>query len=992
MGWSTSSTGSTEYQPGAAYSGNSNLTLYAVWKQDEVQTYTVSYNANEGTNAPSAQTKYHGQNLTLSNTSPTRDGYSFLGWSTSSGGSVEYHPGDTYSENRALTLYAVWQKSNSPSFIFVSFDANGGTVSLSTPNFVALTGRAYGDLPTPTRDGYTFDGWYTSLTGGTKVTASTTVPYSGGEHLYAHWTKQESSNPVDSNAPQIAIENQSVSPGSTFTVPIRLKNNPGISSFELQVDYDANVLELVDKAEGDFSGVTFGDTLKVKPYPMVWSGGTQDNTGSVAGTLTFKVKDNTAKSTRIQISYGEEPPYNTSDKQVSFELVSGTITIESVMHGDANGDGRVTARDATRITQYVAKWDVEIVKAAADVNGDGKITARDATRILQYVAKWDVTLQGETAELQSLAEPSIVSLLAPEGQKIVIEDKTVNPSDEFDVSVKLESNPGISSFELLVEYDADKLELVDKAEGDFSGVTFGNALDVRPYPMVWSGGTQNNTGSIAGTLKFKVKDGASGTTQINISYGEEPPYNTSDQEVQFELINGTVTIKSDEPPVTKRTVIWLNGDGTELERKDYNEGEAEPTTDKTPTKAEDANYIYTFSGWDSGTTEGTVKTYTPNFNREEKQKTVYTVIWLNGDGTELERKDYNEGEAEPTTDKTPTKAEDANYIYTFSGWDSGITEGTVKTYTPNFNREEKQKTVYTVIWLNADGTELDRKEYDEGEAEPTTNKTPTKAEDANYTYAFSGWDSGTIAGTVKTYTPNFDREEKQKTEGQKIVIEDKTVNLGDEFDVSVKFENNPGISSFELLVDYDADKLELVDKAEGDFSGVTFGNALDVRPYPMVWSGGTQNNTGSVAGTLKFKVKNDASETTRINISYGEEPPYNTSEQEVQFELINGTVTIKSDEPPITEYTVIWLNGDGSELDRKTYQQGQSEPATDKTPTKAEDANYTYTFFGWDSGTTSGTVKTYTPNFNREEKQQAPYTVIWLNVMSLTLGERCGIL
>ena len=250
--------------------------------------------------------------------------------------------------------------------------------------------------------------------------------------------------------------------------------------------------------------------------------------------------------------------------------------------------------------------------------------------------------------------------------------------------MKFENNPGISSFELLVDYDADKLELVDKAEGDFSGVTFGNALDVRPYPMVWSGGTQNNIGSVAGTLKFKVKNDASETARINISYGEEPPYNTSEQEVQFELINGTVTIKSDEPPITEYTVIWLNGDGSELDRKTYQQGQNEPTTDKTPTKAEDANYTYTFSGWDSGTTSGTVKTYTPNFNREEKQQAAYTVIWLNGDGSELDRKTYQQGQNEPATDKTPTKAEDANYTYTFSGWNAGIVSGTTKTYTPIF--------------------------------------------------------------------------------------------------------------------------------------------------------------------------------------------------------------------------------------------------------------------------------------------------------------------
>ena len=108
LGWATSSTAtSASYQPGATYSANANLTLYAVWKAN---TYTVSYNANGGTGAPSNQTKTADVNLTLSSTKPTRTNYTFLGWATSSTAtSASYQPGATYSANANLTLYAVWQ-------------------------------------------------------------------------------------------------------------------------------------------------------------------------------------------------------------------------------------------------------------------------------------------------------------------------------------------------------------------------------------------------------------------------------------------------------------------------------------------------------------------------------------------------------------------------------------------------------------------------------------------------------------------------------------------------------------------------------------------------------------------------------------------------------------------------------------------------------------------------------------------------------------------
>ena len=45
--------------------------------------YTIKYNANGGSGAPSSQSKWHGTNITLSNTTPTRSGYTFKGWGTS---------------------------------------------------------------------------------------------------------------------------------------------------------------------------------------------------------------------------------------------------------------------------------------------------------------------------------------------------------------------------------------------------------------------------------------------------------------------------------------------------------------------------------------------------------------------------------------------------------------------------------------------------------------------------------------------------------------------------------------------------------------------------------------------------------------------------------------------------------------------------------------------------------------------------------------------
>lgn len=75
--------------------------------------YAISYNANGGTGAPSSQSIYANVSYTLSSTRPTRTGYTFLGWSTSSTATTaSYQPGQSVTPNGNLPLYAVWQKNS----------------------------------------------------------------------------------------------------------------------------------------------------------------------------------------------------------------------------------------------------------------------------------------------------------------------------------------------------------------------------------------------------------------------------------------------------------------------------------------------------------------------------------------------------------------------------------------------------------------------------------------------------------------------------------------------------------------------------------------------------------------------------------------------------------------------------------------------------------------------------------------------------------------
>ena len=185
-GWGTSSSTSyVSYKPGATFYTNANMTLYAIWS---AKTYTISYNANGGSGAPGSQTKTHGIKMLLSKVEPTRSGYTFLGWATSSSAtSASYQPGEWYYANANRTFYAVWQK-NAPTSYTVSYDANGGS---GAPSSQTKTKDATLTLSStkPTRSGYTFLGWATSA-GATSASYQPGGSYTANASvtLYAVWS------------------------------------------------------------------------------------------------------------------------------------------------------------------------------------------------------------------------------------------------------------------------------------------------------------------------------------------------------------------------------------------------------------------------------------------------------------------------------------------------------------------------------------------------------------------------------------------------------------------------------------------------------------------------------------------------------------------------------------------------------------------------------------------------------------------------------------
>lgn len=170
----------------------------------DTPTYKIIYDANGGINEPPQETKTENITLTLSLQSPTREGYTFMGWSTKRESTLaEYKPGSEFTSDENTTLYAVWIKGEKT--YNVLYSANGGTGAPPAEFNVKETYTI--SLQTPRKDGYGFDGW-------SKNPKATSAEYRPGDvisidsdiELYAVWI---------SNAQTVAI---TVSPEDAGTV------------------------------------------------------------------------------------------------------------------------------------------------------------------------------------------------------------------------------------------------------------------------------------------------------------------------------------------------------------------------------------------------------------------------------------------------------------------------------------------------------------------------------------------------------------------------------------------------------------------------------------------------------------------------------------------------------------------------------------------------------------------------------------------------------
>jgi uncharacterized repeat protein (TIGR02543 family) len=185
LGWySLSSGGSKIVAADGTFSPTSSRTLYGQWA---LIPYTVTWDAttNGGTAISPVSQDIAPTQSTTTPTPANRTGYTFNGWfdAATNGNSIVLG-GVSYTPTASITLFAQWVGQQYT--VTWNSTANGGVANTPATSSFTVGGVSL-NIPTPpARTGYSFNGWFTSQTGGSKISGTTFQP-SATETLYAQW-------------------------------------------------------------------------------------------------------------------------------------------------------------------------------------------------------------------------------------------------------------------------------------------------------------------------------------------------------------------------------------------------------------------------------------------------------------------------------------------------------------------------------------------------------------------------------------------------------------------------------------------------------------------------------------------------------------------------------------------------------------------------------------------------------------------------------------
>ena len=340
-GWNTAANGSgTAYANGASFPFTASTTLYAQWTPN-----TIVFNANGGTGSMANQSA---STATAINANTfTRTGYTFAGWNTAANGSgTAYANSASFPFTANTTLYAQWTANT----LTVTYNTQGG--SLISSGSTSTGGTISSSPGTPTRAGYTFNGWFLSSSGGIAISFPYTHNQTANFTLFAQW----SANTItfNNNGGTGSMANQSSSTAAAINANTFTKTCSSFTGWNTAANGSGTAY-----ADGASYPFTANTTLYAQwSVQNQWTGTTNNNWNTASNWSCGTIP---AATDNIIIGTGT-PVLNTN-----FTVgASGSLTI--------NGTGALTINPGQKLTLTgAADFGGKLVTVASNASGSGAI-------------------------------------------------------------------------------------------------------------------------------------------------------------------------------------------------------------------------------------------------------------------------------------------------------------------------------------------------------------------------------------------------------------------------------------------------------------------------------------------------------------------------------------------------------------------------------------------------------------------------------------------
>lgn len=1000
---------------------------------------TVSFNLNGGSGTtPSSVMAItdgnYGSNdryVTIPAITATRTGYTPTGWNSASNGtgsvSISKNGQSGYMPSSSMTLYVQWD----PNDYTVTFNPNGGTVS--TTSKTVTYDSTYGTLPTPDAPaGYTFDGWYTAASGGTKVTSSTKYTTAGNSTLYAHWTaKTDTSYKVnhwqqnvgagaEQNSTNYTQKETTTHTGTTdTTVSAPLQSYTGFtapSAKSVTITGDGNAV------------VNYYYTRNSYTYTVIYQAADDEKTELGRTTVTNQFGTTNTITAPAFTGY---TPTETS-KSVAWDSTSKTITFTynpNIYQVTLDKDGGTGGT-----SEYWYKYKTTVKHGYTDVDDGGLAYYYTDANCTNYMINgtgpdryYHVNIPTKTGYTFGGYYLGDVQYVDANGMCV----NNIYDNVAADSTLVAKWTPNTDAWYTVYYRWVDTDENGDEITGTVCDNKYVSDLEF--------GKEFNETApTVAGyTLKGEsTQTVTAGYEKVYTFY-----YTRNRYTVTFDFNDGHQDEKdqhkdSGNPTVVTETMVYGSGNNTTVAwMYPHREG-------------------YTFLGWYDAEVGGEQVydadnkhvngTYWKNdvWSSTKENVTLYarwtpsthTITWLNDDGSLIDTTTVEHGTV-PTHADASKKATD-EYTYEFAGWTPTVVAATgdttyKATYTATANE-------YTIRFVDVDGSVIKSITADYGTA-VTAPDAPAKEG-----YTFAGWSPAlpetmpandlTVTAqwtantdtkyTVKHYLQNLDGSYPAEPEDTETL----TGTTGTTVDAPLK--------SYTGFTAPDAQKVTIL--ANGTAS-VEYRYTRNEYTYKVVYKSVSGKELGSdevkhlYGGTYEIKapaktgyetpaaqnVKWEATEDGIITFVYvpveysayfyeqGAQHPYETKKYTIETALelltltkngysgnwkITNTVaesnwekgttyafgeTIAagqygevsfSAEWTINTYTITWLNDDGSIIDTTPVDHGTVP--THAEASKKANAQYTYTFAGWTPEVVAATEDTtYTATYTETINQ-----------------------